>query len=102
MSKTFADIVNEDRRLALLRVLSEQPSREMNSSNLDTWLRHIRTPGSRAETMLALRWLAAEGLITLAPVAGLESLHVATLTAAGLDVAQGRDVYEGVSRPSLR
>ena len=101
MSKTYADIVNEDRRLAILRVLAEQPAREMNSSNIDTWLRHIRTPGTRADTMQALHWLAGEGLLVLMSVPDVPSLHVATLTAAGLDVAQGRAVHPGVARPSL-
>lgn len=101
MSKTYTDILNEDRRLAILRVLAEQPAREMNSSNIDAWLRHTRTPGTRADTMQALHWLSGEGLLVLAPVADVPSLHVATLTAAGLDAAQGRAVYPGVARPSL-
>ena len=101
MSKTYIDIVNEDRRLAILRVLAEQPAREMNSSNIDTWLRHIRTPGTRADTMQALHWLAGEGLLVLTPVPDVPSLHVAKLTAAGLDAAQGRAVHPGVARPSL-
>lgn len=100
--KSFAEIVAEDRRLAILRALNEAAARSMNSSNIDTWLRHIRTPGTRADTMLALRWLADEALITLAAVEDVPSLHVATITAVGIDIADGRTTHPGVSRPTPR
>lgn len=102
MTKTFAEKILEDRRLAVLRVLAEQPARAMNSSNIDGWLRHIQTPGTRADTMQALHWLAGEGLLTLAPVEDVPTLHIATITAAGLDVAEGRVTHPGVARPSPR
>lgn len=102
MRTTYADIVREDRRLAILQVLAEQSDGQLNSSTLDGWLRHIRTPGGRADTMQALHWLRDEGLLTLAPVEDVPTLHIATLSAAGLDVAEGRVIQPGVARPSLR
>ncbi len=102
MSKTFAEQLQEDRRLALLRVLSEQPSHSMNSSNLDKWLRHIQMPGTRADTLDALRWLHDQALIRLRPLPDIEGLYVAELTGAGDDIASGRDVHPGVARPSRR
>jgi hypothetical protein len=102
MNKTFAEIVAEDRRLAILRTLNEQPAREMNSSNIDGWLRHMRTPGTRADTMLALHFLRDEGLITLAALTDIPGMHIATLTAAGIDVAEGRNLHPGVARPTPR
>ena len=68
MNKPFSQVITEDRRLAILRALNEAAGRSLNSSNVDGWLRHIRTPGARADTMQALHWLAAEGLISMQPV----------------------------------
>jgi hypothetical protein len=102
VGKTYQEHLAEDRRLALLRVLSEQPTRSMNSSNLDAWLRHLATTGSRSDTIDALRWLHDQALIVLAPVPEIPGLHVATLTATGLDVARGHVQQPGVAQPSLR
>lgn len=102
MSKTFAEQLEEDRRLALLRVLGEQPSHSMNSSNLDKWLRHIQITGTRAETMASLRWLADQALIQLRPLPDIDGLYVAELTGAGDDIASGRAAHPGVARPSRR
>ena len=102
MSKTYAQLVSEDRRLAILRTLNEQPGREMNSSNIDGWLRHMRTPGTRADTMQALHFLRDEALITLMALEEIPGMHIAALTAAGIDVAEGRDTHPGVSRPTPR
>jgi hypothetical protein len=102
MVKTFAEQLREDRRLALLRVLAEQPGKSMNSSNLDKWLRHIQITGTRADTLDALRWLHDQALLRLAPVADIDGLYIATLTGAGQDIASGRALHPGVAEPSPR
>jgi len=99
MNKPFSELVNEDRRLAILRALNDAAGRSLNSSNIDSWLRHIRTPGTRADTMNALRWLAGEGLIVLQPVEDVPTLHIASITATGIDTAEGLITYPGVARP---
>lgn len=101
-SKTFAEMLIEDRRLALLRVLIDAPSMSMNSSNLDSWLRHIHITGTRGDTIAALRWLHDQALVALTPVPEVDSLYICTLTAAGLDVARGQMLHPGVARPSPR
>ena len=95
----FAALLAEDRRLVILRCLTEVPGYEANESVLRTGLAHfghrVPTDTVRAE----LQWLADRDLLAVEklPASGGD-LWLATLTAAGRDVAEGDRVMPGVKR----
>ncbi len=98
--KTFADRLREDRRLVLLRLLSEQLGYRANSSQLHAGLHHLAVAATKDDVMTDLHWLKDQGLLRVQePV---EGVLVAELTSRGHDVATGSAVVPGVSRPSPR
>lgn len=100
--KTFAERHREDRRLVLLRLLSEQPGYRANSSNLHTGLYALGIAGSRDDVITDLHWLRDQGLLRLEPVPEVASLCVASITPRGEDLVNGLTQVPGVSRPSPR
>lgn len=98
--KTFAEKLREDRRLVLLRLLSEQRGYSANSSILHAGLQHMGVAATRDEVLTDLAWLEEQGLIkTREPV---EGLLVAELRSRGQDVVTGQAVVPGVARPHAR
>jgi hypothetical protein len=98
--KTFAERLREDRRLVLLRLLSEQNGYRTNSSVLHAGLHALAVAASRDDVLTDLYWLQDQALVRLSePVPGVQ---VAELTARGHDVATGHAVVPGVNRPSPR
>ena len=95
----FADLLESDRRLVILRCLSEDPSYDLNESILQSMLGSLGHNVSRDRLRTDLQWLAEQGLVTLREVV---SVHVATLTSRGNDVACGRVTVPGVKRPGPR
>lgn len=90
--------LREQRRLVILRLLSEQAGYRSNSSILYSGLQHLAVPASRDDVMTDIAWLAEQDLVrSEEAVAGV---WVATLTARGLDVAQGTASCPGVAKPS--
>lgn len=99
-AKTFAERLREDRRLVVLRLLSEQLGYTANSSVLQAGLTHLGVASSRDDVLTDLHWLRDQGLLRVhEAVPGVE---VAELTGRGQDVAAGRAMVPGVSRPSAR
>ncbi len=92
----FASFLAEDRRLVMLRVLSELPAYRTNSFLLTTLLSKWGHSPSADQVKSDLAWLQEQGLVT---VEVIESVHIATLTTRGADVASGRAVVPGVKRP---
>jgi len=92
----FAQLLSEDRRLLILRILDRAPGSEANHyilrEALDTMGHNVSRDAVRGE----LSWLAEQGLVT---VEELEGMAVARLTGRGHDVAQGRAVVPGVKKP---
>lgn len=95
--KTFADRLREDRRLVLLRLLSEQGAYRANSSVLHAGLHHLGVAASRDDVNTDLHWLRDQALTVLEEA--VPGLYVATLTTRGRDVADGHVIMPGVSRP---
>lgn len=102
MSKPFADRLREDRRLVLLRLLSEQPGYRCNSSNLHAGLYGLAIAASRDDVATDLHWLRDMGLLTLEDVPEVPGLTIATLSTRGDDVAKGQAIVPGVRRPGPR
>lgn len=98
MKSAYAKYLSEDRRLLILRLLSEMPTYKANSSVLYTALAAWGHEPSRDQVKTELRWLAEQGLIGLDDIGGSDVL-LATLTARGQDVAAGRSFVDGVKRP---
>lgn len=92
----YADFVREDRRLVILRVLSELPRYSANSSVLYTALSQFGHYPSRDVVKTELAWLEELELVKLEDVG---PVIVATLTERGLDTALGRCEVPGIKRP---
>lgn len=97
-TKSFAERLREDRRLVLLRLLSETNGYRTNSSILHSGLFGLGIVSSRDDVNTDLQWLQEQGLLRLnEPVSGVV---VAELAARGFDVVNGATNVPGVSRPS--
>ncbi len=93
---SFAQLLSEDRRLVILRLLSAAPEYTANAFVLRPGLEAVGHAMSTDQLATELAWLAEQGLVELGAVAGVT---VARLTARGADVAAGRAVTPGVKRP---
>ena len=96
---SVADLLAEDRRLAMLLLLDQSPASTANDSILHSALPEIGHRCSRDQVRGDLAWLAEQGLIGLEAMVG-GRVMVASLTAHGADVAAGRSLVPGVKRPS--
>lgn len=96
MSKTFAERLDEDRRLVILRVLAGQNAYSANSSVLAHALNHFGHSVSRDWVKTHLHWLAEQGAVA---VDDIGPVLVARLTERGLDVSRGHAVVPGISQP---
>jgi hypothetical protein len=95
--KTFAERMREDQRLVILRLLLGLNSYKANSSTLTVAMDDLGHAVSRDQVKGQLRWLEEQALVDVdEPVPGV---LVATLTERGADVAIGRAIVHGVSRP---
>ncbi|EEW12350.1 MULTISPECIES: VpaChn25_0724 family phage protein [Vibrio] len=90
------ELLQKDRRLVMLRVLSEMPSYEANDSILDSMLDTYGHKVSRDLVQAELSWLKEQGLVSVRDVFGTQ---VAKLTQRGLDIAEGQATHPGVKRP---
>jgi hypothetical protein len=98
MTKSFQERFNEDRRLAILRLLKEQPDYSINDSMLQTALEALGHGQSRDVIKTDMAWLGEQGLVEVDVVH--ETVHVAKITGRGIDVAAGRATVPGVKRPA--
>lgn len=104
MSKSLAELIEEDRRLVVLRVLQEAADYSLNESLLRKSLEAVRLGIVGKDQMRSmLTWLADNGLVRVEKIGVGETpdLWVATVTALGAEVARGR-IWPGVARPSPR
>ena len=92
----FADLVAEDLRLTILRLLDQAEGYDLNTDILHAALARVGHRPSRDRLKGELAWLAEQGLVTTHEVAGV---LVATATARGLDTAHGSARVPGVKRP---
>lgn len=94
------ELIVSNRRLAILRFLMGEPDYSMNTSVLQTALRHIGHGVSRDTVEADAAWLAEQGLAT---VERLDiPVTVLRLTPRGADVAGGVAAHPGVDRPLPR
>ncbi|EAS1999549.1 VpaChn25_0724 family phage protein [Salmonella enterica] len=92
------DILNEDRRLVILRSLLDC-NNEANESILQDCLDAYGHNVSRDVVRGQIDWLAEQNLVTIENLSGF---YVVTITGRGQDVAEGRAKVSGVKRPRAR
>lgn len=96
----LSEVIAQDRRLAILRTLEEAPASQLNEGALQHVLGHLGHTVDHDMLRADLEWLRSHNL---ARVEELDvprgKLWIATLTAAGGDVANGRSRHPGVARP---
>jgi hypothetical protein len=97
----YAEFVNEDRRLVILRLLHQAPGNAANSSVIDKALHRLGHRVTRDIVKGDLAWLQEHDLITVEDMSDVDLL-VATLTGRGQEVATGERTVTGVARPSLK
>ncbi|MPW30473.1 ArsR family transcriptional regulator [Agarivorans sp. B2Z047] len=90
------DIIQEDRRLVILRALVEMDGFEANESIIDHCLEVYGHNMSRDSVKTQINWLNEQGLVTLRDIGGC---LIVTLTGRGQDVANGAATVPGVKRP---
>ena len=93
------DIISKNRRLAILRFLSEEQDYAMNTSTLQAALRAIGH-GVPRDTVADALWLAEQGLARRQRLD--VGVTVLTVTPRGVEVAQGIAGHPGVDRPLPR
>ena len=93
---SFSELLDADRRIVILRCLSEDPGYDLNESVLQSMLEAIGHNVSRDRIRTDFQWLEEQGLVRLREVVNVQ---VASLTPRGADVATGKVVVPGVKRP---
>ncbi|WNJ96551.1 ArsR family transcriptional regulator [Vibrio ruber] len=93
---SLKQLLQQDRRLVILRVLNESAGYTANESILDSALDAYGHKVSRDVVLAELAWLDEQGLLTLEEVA---KTQVARVTQRGIDVAEGQAQHPGVKRP---
>ena len=97
--RSFQALVDADRRLAILRFLSDEQDYSMGDSLMQKGLSTVGHDVSRTKVRADFDHLVQVGAITVnAQFEG--TVHVARITEVGLDAAQGRRKLDGVARPS--
>ena len=95
MKKTYEDYQTQDRRLVILRCLMSASQYRANALLVSRYCDAVGHSVSHDRLEQDLAWLSEQGLV--ASQAG--EITVVTLTARGLDVADGRTNVPGVQRP---
>jgi hypothetical protein len=99
---SLRDIVSEEQRLALLRILHQAPGYSANETILRRGAEAVGPTISHDEVRAHLGWLEQQALVRLdkLPTGAGAQLWVAILTSAGGDVARGVH-HHGVARPEI-
>lgn len=98
ISHDFSAVHDGHVRLAILRLLDEQPGYCANDSVLHDAVNAVGLTATRSQIRGHVEWLQEQRLVTY-QAAG-SGLLVVTLSERGSDVARGRSVIQGVQRPS--
>jgi len=102
-NKPYTDFRKKELHLVLLRMLSEQPGRQANSSTLHAGLFYLHLIYEEHEVIEGLRFLQLHQLVELQQLAAVRpNLYGAKLTRRGLDVVRGYVRVEGILDPVER
>lgn len=92
----FAELVQSDIRLVILRALAQDLGYSHNDSILHAALGMYGHKCSRDTVRTELTWLEEQRLITIDKIG---ETYVATITERGVDVAEGAATVPGIKRP---
>lgn len=95
----FAELVQSDIRLVILRALAQDLGYSHNDSILHAALGMYGHKCSRDTVRTELTWLEEQRLITIEKIG---ETYIATITERGVDVADGTAAVPGVKRPGPR
>ena len=95
---TLVEIQSRLRRRSILQTLTAASDYQLNDEIIFLALQDIGHRCSREQAAADLAFLAQRGLVKIAKS---PQLVVVTLTGKGEDVAEGRQLAEGVERPKL-
>jgi hypothetical protein len=95
---SYSDLLAQDRRLCILRLLLASPGGAGNEALLHAALPDLGHTPSSDQIRVDLAWLAEQGLLSMRETHGLV---VVNLTGRGQDVGEGRAAVPGVKRPRL-
>lgn len=93
---SYADLVNQDRRLRILKILAESQSYVASADLMQTVLSHMGHAVSHDRLNTDLEWLKEQELLGLERIG---EVPMARLTIRGLDVANGIATVPGIARP---
>lgn len=94
---SYAQLVAEHQRIAILQALDAAPGYRSNQALLQSFLDAVGLPASVDMVRTQLAWLVEQHLVTTDDSAGVT---MASITERGCDVAQGRATVPGVKRPT--
>ncbi len=94
----LSQVLAEDRRLVVLRMLRGTPGCALNEFVLQELLKQHGHTMSRDKVRTELEWLSEQELITIEAVDG--RLLIATITERGADVSTGMARTPGVKVPA--
>lgn len=96
---SFATLLREDRRLAILDFLLKAPGGQLNIPVVQSALKSLGHQITRNELDEEVVWLADRGLL----IRDYEGpVQILTITERGADVAGGILRVEGIKRPAFR
>ncbi len=93
----FAEVIERDARLIILKELSSQVDRRLNETVLVHVLDQFAIKRSRDWVRTQIRAMAELGAVTFEEIG---TVFVASLTRKGLDHVERRVIIEGIARPS--
>lgn len=93
---SFQQVLQEDRRLVILRTLQDGGGYSQNEFVIRTMLGQLGHNISNDLVRTELSWLEEQGLLTMVDVMGT---RVATITTRGKDTALGYTTVPGVKKP---
>ncbi len=93
---SFADLVREDRRLTILKVLAQLDGYTGNIHLLSMALNDLGHRASESQILADLEWMAELDYVSLKRPG---DLPVATLTRRGEDIQAGLVTVAGIKRP---
>lgn len=96
---SYQQILDENRRLVILRFLHEITTNTANESVLETATNQIGVISTREDIRDDLKFLQDRGCVKIEWYA--DKCMVATLTRRGQYVAEGKEIIYGIKKPAL-
>lgn len=93
---TYAELVRQHARIAILRFAEGAPKYTTNSSMLVQMLPRVGVNYTRDQVTTELVWLAEQGMVTLEDHVGLT---IVTATVRGVEIATGVARHPDIQRP---